>query len=172
MGIETAIVAAVAASVVGAAYSTVQQGRAQKDAAKAQREASDINQAQQKTQEMEARRQQIRQQRIRAAQVEQAAANTGTSASSGELGSLSALSTNVGSNLANMSGQALAAQGIGATNQSVADAMASSQRWGMIGQISSGVGSLAGSASSLISTASVTQPAPISQSVGTPTGHN
>lgn len=145
MGIETAIVAAVAASVIGTAYSSIQQNRAQKNAARAQREASDVNQAQQKNQEMEARRQQIRQQRIRAAQVEQAAANTGVSNSSGEIGSISALATNVGSNMAQLSSQASAAQGIGQANQNVADSIGRAQDWQMFGQLSGSVGSLASS---------------------------
>lgn len=154
---QAAALVVVAIAAAATTYSQVQQNRAQKSAARAQKEASDVSQAQQKNQEMEARRQQIRQQRIRQAQVQQAAANTGVSDSSGELGSLSALSTNVGANLANISSQAVAAQGIGAANQRATDFMGKSQQWGMYGQIASSVGSLAGGASSMFNSTQTPQ---------------
>lgn len=92
--------------------------------------------------------------------------------SSGEFGSLSALSTNVGANLANMSSQSVAAQGIGNANQQVANFQGQAQQWGMYGQIAGSIGSLAGTAGAAFNSAPSSQPAPITQAVGTPTGHN
>lgn len=167
---QAAVLAVVAVAAAASTYSAVQQNRAQKRAAGAQQDAADTAAAEQKNQEMEARRQQIRQQRIRTAQVQQAASNAGASQSSGELGSLSALSTNVGANLANMASQVKAAEGIGAANQRVLDAQSNASQWGLYGSIAGSVGSLAGAAA--FSGMGAQDPAPISQAVGTPTGHN
>jgi len=85
--------------------------------------------------------------------------------SSGEFGSLSALSTNVGSNLANMSAQSTAAAGIGAANQSALNAQSQGQTWGMYGSIAGSVGSLAGAAGAAFNSAptNTNQPAPITR---------
>lgn len=133
-------------AAIGAAttvYSTVEQNRAQRRSASAQKEASDVSAAQQRQQEAEARRKQIREQRIRAAQIEQGATNQGVSGSSGELGSLSALSTNSASNLAYLSGQQRAAAGITAANQRSLNAQSDAQNAAAIGGISSTVTGLA-----------------------------
>ena len=125
-------------AAVGAAattYSVTEQQRQSKRAAGAQKEASDIAEAQRKNEEMDQRRQQVRQQRIRAAQIEQGAVNQGASDSSGELGSLSALSSNVASNLATMSGRSTAASGIYSANQRALNAQSAAQTAGAIGQI-------------------------------------
>jgi len=163
MGIETIAIVATAAGLAGSAYSAVQQNRAQKKAAGAQKDAADTSAALQKNQEMEARRKQIREQRIRAAQIEQSASNQGVSYSSGQLGSISALTTNVGSNLAAMSAQNYAANGIGQANQTAVNAQSSSQQWGMYGSLFGGVTSLAGSAASSFAKADTSQPAPITR---------
>lgn len=125
-------------AAVGAAattYSVTEQQRQSKRATRAQKEASNIAEAQRKNEEMDQRRQQVRQQRIRAAQIEQGAANQGASDSSGELGSLSALSSNVASNLATMSGRSAAASGIYSANQRALNAQSAAQTAGAIGQI-------------------------------------
>ncbi len=92
--------------------------------------------------------------------------------SSGEFGSLSALSTNVGANLANMSSQSVAAQGIGNANQQAANFQGQAQQWGMYGQIAGSVGSIAGTyaQSDMAKNWGTQNPAPITQAVGTPTG--
>lgn len=134
MGAEVAI----AVAAIGAAttvYATTEQQRQAKKSASAQKEASDISAAQQKNDEMNQRRQQIRQQRIRAAQIEQGAANQGVSDSSGELGSLSALSTNVSNNLATLSGKSLASSGIYSATQRAANAQQAGQTAAAYGQI-------------------------------------
>lgn len=172
MGIETAAIVVAAVSVAASTYAGVQQNKAQKKAAGAQEEAAETASAQQKNQEMEARREQVRRQRIQAAQIQQAASNQGVASSSGEFGSLSALSTNVGANLANMSSQSLAAQGIGNAQQQATNFQGQAQQWGMYGQVAGGLGSLALTAGTSFAKSSTTKPAGISQAIGTPTGHN
>lgn len=135
MGIETAAIVVAAVGAAATTYSVTEQQRQSKRAAGAQKEASDIAEAQRKNEEMDQRRQQVRQQRIRAAQIEQGAANQGASDSSGELGSLSALSSNVASNLATMSGRSAAASGIYSANQRALNAQSAAQTAGAIGQI-------------------------------------
>ena len=135
MGIETAGIVVAAVGAASTVYSVSEQQRQSKKAAGAQKEASAIAEAQRKNEEMDQRRQQIRQQRIRAAQIEQGAANQGASDSSGELGSLSALSSNVASNLATMSGRSAAASGIYSANQRALNAQSAAQTAGAIGQI-------------------------------------
>lgn len=139
MGLETAAIVVAAVGAATSVYSTVQQAQAGKKQAGAMKEASDVAAAQQRQQEQEQRRQQVRQQRIRSAQIEQGAANQGASASSGELGSLSALSTNTANSLAFMSGSRLASQGITNANQRGLNAQQDASTWSAIGNISSTV---------------------------------
>lgn len=143
MGLETAAVVVAAVGAATSVYSTVEQARAGRKSASAQKEASEISAAQQRNADAEARRKQVREQRIRAAQIEQGAANQGVSNSSGELGSLSALSTNSASNLAFMSGNTNAAAGITAANQRSLNAQSDAQTAGAIGGIASTVTGLA-----------------------------
>lgn len=143
MGIETAALVVAAVGAATTVYSTVEANRAGKKAAGAQKEAADVAAAQQKQADAEARRKQIREQRIRAAQIEQGASNQGVSGSSGELGSLSALATNSASNLAVMSGNQRAAEGIGASNQRALNAQSDAQQAQALGGIASTVTSLA-----------------------------
>lgn len=125
------------------AYSVIEQQRQAKAAARSQKEASDIASAAAQNSEADKRRQIARQQRIRTAQIEQAASNTGTSQSSGELGSLASLSTNAGAALASMSGQTAAANGIGAANQNTLNAQSKAQTASSVGQVASSVTSMA-----------------------------
>ena len=143
MGIETAAIVVAAVGAATTVYSTVEQQRAAKRQAGAQKEQSDIAAAQQRQAEADARRQEIRKQRIRQAQIEQGAANQGVSSSSGELGSLSALSTNTAASLANMSGSSLAAQGISKAGQNALNAQSDTQTWNAVGNIGSAVTGLA-----------------------------
>jgi hypothetical protein len=68
------------------------------------------------------RRQQIREERVRRARVEQAAVNTGVAGSSGELGALSALSTNLNSNIGANLGRIQTADNISIFQQDAANA--------------------------------------------------
>lgn len=143
MGLETIAIAAAAVGAATTVYSTVESARAAKKQAGATKEANDINAANQRNQEADARRQQIRQQRIRQAQIEQGAANQGVVGSSGEIGSLAALSTTTAASLANMSGSQLAAGGIASANQSAANYAGKAQTWNAVGSIGSAVTGLA-----------------------------
>lgn len=135
MGIETIALAVAAVGAVTTVAGTIEQNRAGKKSAAAQKEAADISGAQQKNQEMEQRRQQVREQRIRTAQIQQSASNTGVAGSSGELGSIAALNTSTGSNIAFSKGATLASEGISAQNQNAADASMRGQLAGSIGQL-------------------------------------
>lgn len=143
MGIAEAAIVVAAVGAATTVYSTVEQQRAGKRSAAAQKEGADTAAAVQKSQDMEARREQIRKQRIRQAQIEQGAANQGVSASSGELGSLSALSTNTAASLALMSGSQLGAKGITEANQTMLNQQQKVQTWQAVGSIGSAVTGLA-----------------------------
>lgn len=135
MGIETAALVVAAVSAAATVYSTQQQASAARKSSRAQKEAADISAAQQSTEQAEQRRQQIRQERIKRGQIAQASANTGVSGSSGELGSTSALGTNMGNNLAISSGRVNTANAISSQNQRAADASVQSANAGAIGGI-------------------------------------
>lgn len=125
------------ASLLVTAASTAYSIEEQRKAGKAQQEGQDIATAQQKSIDLANRRQQIREERIRRAQIEQAAANQGAGGSSGEAGAISALGSQVGSNVASISQGQKAAEGIG---NAMSAAAGSTQR----AQVSQGVASLSG----------------------------
>jgi len=100
MAALTSTYLAIASLVAGTAsevYSTEQQQAAASD----QKNASLTAAADKKQQIINQKRNQIRQGRIRQAQILQMSADTGTTASSGSLGGISSVGTQVGSNLAN-----------------------------------------------------------------------
>lgn len=125
------------ASLLVTAASTAYGIEEQRKAGKAQQEGQDIATAQQKSIDLANRRQQIREERIRRAQIEQAAANQGAGGSSGEAGAISALGSQVGSNIASISQGQKAAEGIG---NAMSAAAGSTQR----AQVAQGVASLSG----------------------------
>ena len=92
MGIEVAIGLAVASTVVGAVGS--------RKAGEQQEKAGFAAKASQAQAANEQRRQQVREARIRRARIVASSKASGTSGSSSESGSLNALQTSVGSNLA------------------------------------------------------------------------
>lgn len=125
------------ASLLITAASTAYSVNEQRKAGKAQQEGQDIATAQQKSIDLANRRQQIREERIRRAQIEQAASNQGAGGSSGEAGAISALGSQVGSNVASISQGQKAAEGIGSAMSKAAGA---TQR----AQVAQGVASLSG----------------------------
>ncbi len=133
MGVETIAIAALAVSSASTVYSIAEQRKA----GKAQQEGQDIATAQQKSVDLANRRQQLREERIRRAQIEQAAANQGAGGSSGEAGAISALGSQVGSNIASISQGQDAAGGISAA---MSKATGATQR----SQVAQGVASLSG----------------------------
>lgn len=79
----------------------------------------------------------------------QASQNTGVAGSSSQFGSVGALGTLTGANVANMQSSAAAARGIGVQNQRIASAQSEGQLWGTIGGISGSVFGAAGGFGSL-----------------------
>lgn len=118
MGIELALTAL--SAVVGL-VGGVMQADAASQAAASQKEANAIQGAQQQTASMESRRQKIREQRIRRAQMLAASENAGTGSSSGELGAVGALSTNLSGLLGSSLGESKANAGINKYTQQSAD---------------------------------------------------
>lgn len=119
MGIEL-IISGISAlvGVVGA----VGQMNAASETAAAQRESRDISSAQQKVNSQESRRQRIREERIRRARMMAASENVGTSRSSGEVGAIGALSTNLAGLFGQSLGESKSAAGMNAADQRAADA--------------------------------------------------
>lgn len=118
MGLEL-IIGGISAlvGVVGA----VAQANAASAAAGAQKEASAIQGAQNQVQGTQSRRQRIREGRIRRAQIIAASENQGTSASSGQLGAVGALETNLSGLIGTSLGESKANDGINRNTQRAAD---------------------------------------------------
>ena len=91
------------------------------NAANAEKRANQISANQSAINSQEDIRQQIREQRIRRAQIINAAANTGTTASSGEIGALGALGTNTAGIIGSANGTSAANSGINSNTQEAAD---------------------------------------------------
>jgi len=108
----------------------IAQASATASAANAQREANNIAGAQQETAATNSRRERIREQRIRRAQIIAASENTGTSSSSGQIGAIGALSTNLAGLVGNSLGESRANAGVNRQNQRAADYTASANMIG------------------------------------------
>jgi len=122
-GLEIAFYALVAGATV---YSVDQQEKGRSAANKAadrQKEAQQEQKAALAAQAAQERRQQIREERVRRARIIQAGENTGTSDSSGELGALGSLSTQLGTNIGFNLGQLSSANRRSDLLQSGADFM-------------------------------------------------
>ena len=116
--------AAVAVAVVGGASAQ----RQQKKAASKEKEGRRIARAGEAAVESQNLRQQVREERVKRAQILAAAESSGVAGASSEAGSLSALKTSVGSNIAFARGQTLVADAVSRKFQSAADTSASAQR--------------------------------------------
>lgn len=127
MGIELAL--AGLSAVVGV-VGGIMQASATSAAAASQREANAIQGAQQQTASIESRRQKIREQRIRRAQIIAASENSGTSASSGQVGAVGALSSNLAGLIGSSLGESRANAGVNRNNQNAADSIASANAIG------------------------------------------
>ena len=115
---STIIAAAAVAVAAGSAYQANAQA---KDAASERKKAGKVSQAEQQAKANEGRRQQIREERVRRASILQSSENTGVTASSGQLGSISALGSQVGGNVSSLNRQAESANAISGYNQSAAN---------------------------------------------------
>lgn len=118
MGIELILTGL--SAVVGV-IGGVMQANATAAAAGAQREANNIQGAQQETASAESRRQRIREARVRRAQIVAASENQGTSASSGAIGAVGALSTNLAGLVGSSLGESRANAGVNRNGQRAAD---------------------------------------------------
>lgn len=121
MGIEIGLIIAGISAVVGIA-GAMASADAAKQSTTAQKEAKDIQVAQGKVQTLESRRQKLREERIRRARIIATSENTGTGSSSGAIGSVGALQTNLSGMVASASGESKANNGISRQNQIAADA--------------------------------------------------
>lgn len=178
-------IAAVVGAVVGVA-GAVQASEAQADARKeakksaaAQQKASYEQKALQSQQAAQERRQQIREERVKRAKVLQASENTGVGVSSGALGSVGGLSTQLSTNLGFNQGQIAGANRISGYNQQASDFMSASQNkineantWGAVQGLGTSIFSAAGGFNTLFpsstptATPSTLQPANVSRGGG------
>ncbi len=133
-----------------------------------QRKARQEEKAQNAAQAANERRQQIREERVRRAKVIQQSQNTGVSDSSGELGSTSGLSTQLGANLGNNTGRLNSANNISGFAQNAADfnsqaenSLYKANMWGQIGSVSMSIFSAAGGFGAM-GGAGTQSPAPVS----------
>ncbi len=133
MGLETLAYIAVGSLVAGTAVNISEQ----KQARKAQRAAGNEQRAQNSAQAARERRQQIREERIKRARVVQASENTGVQGGSGELGAVSALGTNLSSNIGSNLGALQTAQQISLFEQQAADHMMRANIASQVGQLGS-----------------------------------
>lgn len=106
---------------IGQMNAASEAAAAQREAAGQQREARAIEGAANQNSATDSRRQRVREARIRRAQIIAASENAGTSKSSGQVGAVGALSTNLAGMLGTSLGESAAAQGINDKNQSAAD---------------------------------------------------
>lgn len=117
-------IAAAATAVVGTAASIQAQKKAGANARDAAAKA-DLAAGEQKAQQAEAaaneRRQQIREERVKRARILQSAENTGTSDSSGEVGALGGLSTNLNTNVGLNAGAVARGARLSTINQGIAN---------------------------------------------------
>jgi hypothetical protein len=143
MGVEIAIAVVSLAVTAAAAY---EQSQAASSAAKDRKKAAQISQAEQAAQAQQSRRSQVREERVRRATILQSSQNTGVSQSSGELGASSALGSLISGNLAGAARQQNSSTGIGAANQSAANADIQGAQWGAIGNFAGSVFGMAASA--------------------------
>lgn len=115
------VAAITAGLLVYGAYQSNEARRDSKRSAREQKKANAVAAAQGQVADIQKRRELKRQERVRRAQLLQASNNMGVEGSSGESGSLSALSTSISSANASIRGSALSNQTISAFNQKAAD---------------------------------------------------
>jgi len=118
MGLELIITGI--SALVGA-FGAIAQSNAASQAAGAQKEARAIEGAQTQVQSQQNRRQRIREARVRRAQMLAASENQGTSQSSGEIGAIGAINTNLAGMIGTSLGEGKAAFGINTNMQKAAD---------------------------------------------------
>lgn len=122
----------------------VMQANAMGQAAAAQKESRAIGAAQQRVENLESRRQRVREERVRRAQILASSENVGTARSSGEVGAIGALSTNLSGLFGQSLGRSAAAEGMNIQDQRAADAQQSANTIGAwTNTIQQGIGGFA-----------------------------
>ena len=156
MGIELAILAV---AVAGTAYSISEQERAkgkQKEAVKEQRKARNEQKAQNEVQAAQERRKQLREERIRRAKILSTSQAVGVVGSSGEVGALGGLSTQLSSNLGANLGALNSASDISLFSQNAANFSSAADQASVNAQMGGQAASLAFQANSLFSASKTT----------------
>jgi len=125
---------------VASAYESNRQNQA---AYREQKKGAEINQAQQNVKAAAERRAQIRQERVRRAQILQASFDTGTAGSSGELGGISSLDSQIGNNMSNINEGATTSNNLFSISQAYAAHKSAAETYGVISSLSSSIGSFA-----------------------------
>ena len=133
MGLEVATLAAISAGV--SAVGTVAGIMNNRDARKEQQKVQAVQNASNRAQQLEEQRKQIREERVKRARIMQASENTGVANSSGEMGAVGGLATQLSSNMAYNQGAVQRASDIGSFQQNAADAAGQAQMWGAIGSL-------------------------------------
>lgn len=142
MGLDPVTIGYIALGATAA--STAVSISEQRQTRKAQRAAGNEQRAQNASQAARERRQQIREERIKRARIMQASENTGVQSSSGELGAVAGLGTNLASNVGANLGALQTAQQISLFEQQAADHMSRANIASQVGQFASQGASLFG----------------------------
>lgn len=128
-------------SLVITAAAAYKQNQQAHQAAAARKKANQVASAEASVRRQQDIRDQIRAERIKRAQILQASRDTGVYGSSGESGAISSLSSQIGSNIGNITRQGNTATSIANYQQSAADAMGRAATFGQISSLSMGVAS-------------------------------
>lgn len=147
--VSTVLAGASLALAAGGAYMNYQQqraaSRAQRDAAEEQRGIQSEQKAANAESAAAERRQQVREARIRRAQILQSAENTGVAASTGELGALSSVSTQLNANVGANTSSLNRAGRISDMSQRAADANSRASQHSLNASVYQGFSNLGGS---------------------------
>lgn len=132
MAVTSTVIGAVAAvgGTVASMDAQRRQGRAADRAADEQEKIQREQEAQNAKAAADERRSQMREERVRRARVMQASANTGVAGSSGEIGALGALATNLNTNIGANLGMLQSAQNISGYSQNAANFMGQANQAG------------------------------------------
>lgn len=130
MGADPISITIAAVTAANAANDIITNKSAMEDAEKANRRAAATAQNERMNRDLETKRQQLRQERVRRAQIAQSSQNTGVAASSGQVGAESAINTQTGQNISNITSEQQANLAIGYYQQKAADAQSGSNDFG------------------------------------------
>lgn len=136
-------IASVTVAAVGGGAQIVQGNKSRADARHAadlQHQSQDQVEAQNAQNAAEQQRQQVREARVKQARIMQGAQNSGAADSSGELGAIGAVATNLSNNQGISLGAQQRSQAVGDLNQSAADSNFQSQQDAQLGQLYGAVG--------------------------------